>query len=282
MEANGPNAEQIEYWNKQAGPKWVADVEQLDTMLAPLGLAVVARAAPRTGERVIDVGPGLGQTLLQLAEKVGPTGSVLGVDISTPMLDGARARVRAAGVTHVSLLNADAQTHSFAPASADLLFSRFGVMFFLEPVAAFANLAKALRPGGRFAFVCWQALAKNVWMTEPLAAVAKHVTLPAPGDPHAPGPFAFADAERTRGILERAGFRDVRFESLTGDIRIGKDLDQATQIASDVGAAGRVLREAPEGARKAAIAAIRETLATRVTANGVSLPYAAWIVTGSR
>jgi SAM-dependent methyltransferase len=282
MEANGPNAEQIEYWNKQAGPKWVADVEQLDAMLAPLGLAAVERAAPKPGERVIDVGPGLGQTLLQLAERVGPTGSVLGVDISTPMLEGARARLRAAGVTHVTLQNADAQTHSFAPASFDLVFSRFGVMFFVDPVAAFANLAKALRPGGRVTFVCWQALAKNVWMTEPLAAVAKHVPLPPPGDPHAPGPFAFADSERVRGILERAGLRNAGFESLTGDIRIGKDLDQATLIASEVGAASRVLREATESARKAAIAEIRATLAPRVTANGVSLPYAAWIVTGTR
>jgi SAM-dependent methyltransferase len=282
MEATGPNAEQIEYWNKQAGPKWVAEGAQMDTLLAPLGLAALERAAPRAGERVIDVGCGLGQTSLQLAARVGPTGAVLGIDISTPMLERARERARAENAAHARFENADAQTHAFAPASFDLVFSRFGVMFFADPVAAFANLARALRPGGRVTFVCWQALAQNPWMRDPLAALAKHVTLPPPAAPDAPGPFAFADAARVRGILERAGFANVGFEARTGELSLGKTVDEALHFATEIGPAGAVLREAPESARAAAVGAIRELLAARATPNGVAMPYAIWIATGTR
>src|SRR5258705_203791 len=139
MEASGPNAEQIEYWNKQAGPVWVNNAARMDEFLAPIGLAAIERAAPLAGERVIDVGCGNGQTSLQLAERVTPTGAVLGVDISTPMLERARERARAAGASHVRFENADAQTPSFPP-HFDLVFSRFGValQFSLEvgPVGA--------------------------------------------------------------------------------------------------------------------------------------------------
>src|SRR5262245_12673652 len=205
MEASGPNTDMIKYWNDQVAAKWVADNDQLDAMLSPLGAAAIDRGAPRAGERVIDVGCGMGQTSLQLAERVGAKGAVLGVDISTPMLERARERARAAGVTQASFENADAQTHSFPPASFALLFSRFGVMFFADPTAAFTNLGRALKPGGRLAFVCWQPLLQNPWMRDMLGAIAKHVTLPPPAAPNAPGPFAFGDPARVRGILERAG-----------------------------------------------------------------------------
>jgi SAM-dependent methyltransferase len=282
MEPSGPNAEQIEYWNKQAGPKWVTDVAQLDALLSPLGLAAMERAAPRAGERVIDVGCGLGQTSLQLAARVGATGAVLGVDISTPMLERARERARAERVTQATFENADAQTHSFPPASFDLVFSRFGVMFFADPVAAFANLARALKSGGRLAFVCWQSLAQNAWMRDPMMALAKHVTLPPPAAPDAPGPFAFADAARVTAILERAGFRDVAFESRTGQLSLGKTVDEALRFASEIGPVGAVLREQPERVKSAALAEIRELLASRATPDGVALPYATWIATGKR
>jgi SAM-dependent methyltransferase len=282
MEASGPNAEQIEYWNKQAGPKWVAEGETMDALIGPMGLAAIERAAPRAGERVIDVGCGLGQTSLQLAARVGPTGSVLGVDISTPMLERARERARAARVTHARFENADAQTYSFPPGAFDLVFSRFGVMFFADPVAAFTNLARALRTGGRVTFVCWQSLAQNPWMRDPLGALAKHVTMPPPAAPDAPGPFAFADAARVRGILERAGFSDVGFEPKTGELSLGRTVDEALHFATEIGPAGALLREASESARAAATGAIRELLASRSTPNGVAMPYAVWIATGKR
>jgi SAM-dependent methyltransferase len=282
MDASGPNAEQIEYWNKQAGPKWVAESDQMDRMLGPIGAAAIERAAPRAGERVIDVGCGNGQTSLQLAARVGPQGSVLGVDISVPMLERAQARAAGEKLPQLRFENADAQTHAFAPGGADLVFSRFGVMFFADPVAAFANLARALRPGGRLAFVCWQSLAENPWMRDPLGALAKHVPLPPPAAPDAPGPFAFADAARVRGILEHADFRQVAFEPRTGAMSLGASVDEAVHVASEIGPVGAILREAPAAARSGALTAIRELLAARATPEGVALPYATWIASGVR
>jgi len=236
----------------------------------------------RPGERVLDVGCGVGQTTLELAERVGPSGSVLGIDISTPMLARARERARAAGLANVRFENADAQTHAFTPESVDLVYSRFGVMFFADPTAAFANLLRALRPGGRLAFVCWQAMTENAWMRESLAAVLKHVAPPPPADPHAPGPFAFADAARVRGILERAGFRAVRHEAVPGQLSLGASLDEAVSFAVEIGPASRLLKEAPEAARAAAVAELRKALEAHVTPKGVDLGYATWIVTAER
>jgi SAM-dependent methyltransferase len=198
------------------------------------------------------------------------------------MLARASERARAEKLANLRFENADAQTFAFTPNSVDLIFSRFGVMFFVDPGAAFANLARALRPGGRLAFVCWQALAQNAWMREPVVALAKHVTMPPPPPPDAPGPFAFADAARVRGILERAGFRGVSHEPLTGEILLGQTVDDALAFASDVGPAARVLLEAPPAQREAAIAAIREMLAKVLTPTGIRLGYAAWIVTAER
>ncbi len=282
MEAKGPNAEQIEYWNQKAAPTWVNQNERLDVMLAPFGLAVMERARPAAGERVLDVGCGVGQTSLQLAARVGASGTVLGVDISTPMLARASERARAEKLANLRFENADAQTFTFTPNSVDLIFSRFGVMFFVDPAAAFANLARALRPGGRLAFVCWQALAQNAWMREPVVTLATQLTLPPPLPPDAPGPFAFADAARVRGILEGAGFRGVKHEPLTGEILLGRTVDEALAFTSELGPAARVLLEATPAQREKANGAIREMLGKILTPTGIRLGYAAWIVTAER
>jgi SAM-dependent methyltransferase len=198
------------------------------------------------------------------------------------MLARARERARAAGLAHVRFENADAQTHAFTPGSVDLVYSRFGVMFFADPTAAFANLLRALRPGGRLAFVCWQAMTENPWMRESLAAVLKHVAPPAPAPPDAPGPFAFADAARVRGILESAGFRAVRHEAALGTLSLGASLDEALGFAVEIGPASRLLKDAPEAQRAAAVAELRKALETHLTPKGVELGYATWIVTAQR
>jgi len=282
MEARGPNAEQIEYWNEKAAPTWVKQNERLDAMLAPFGLAVIERAQPKPGERVLDVGCGVGQTSLQLAERVGASGSVLGVDISTPMLERARERARAQKLANLRFENADAQTFALTPNGVDLLFSRFGVMFFVDPQAAFANLARAVRPGGRLAFVCWQGLGQNAWMREPVIALAPHVTMPPPLPPEAPGPFAFADEARVRGILERAGFRAVKHEPLTGEILLGRTVDEAVAFASELGPAARVLLEITPAEREKALGALGALFAKLLGPNGIRLGYAAWLVTAER
>jgi SAM-dependent methyltransferase len=284
MDATGPNAEQITYWNDTAGPKWVALEEMLDEQIRGLGEAAMDRVGIDRGARVLDVGCGTGQTSLELGRRVGPDGRVTGVDISTPMLDRARQRARAAGASHVTFVAADAQTQRFGPGTADVVFSRFGVMFFADPVTAFANLHAALRPCGRLGFVCWQSLPDNPWMAVPAMAAAQHVALPLPASPDAPGPFAFADAARVRDILARAGFTGVEIADHRTTLTVGGSgtLDRAVDFMLQIGPAGRALHEASPELRAMVAAAVREALAPYHTAEGLRMPSAAWLVTAAR
>ncbi len=270
------NEAQIEQWNGPSGETWVAMQDRLDRQLEPLGRAAIAALAPGAGEQVADIGCGSGDTTRQLAERVGPTGRVVGVDVSAVLLAHARSRTTAANVTFVE---ADAQVHALP--AIDAVFSRFGVMFFDDPVAAFANLHRALRPGGRLAFVCWRTHADNPILTLPLAAaVAAGIPQPPAGDPLAPGPFAFADAARVTDILGRAGFADIVLAPHDEAVG-GNDLDGAVELAMQVGPLGRLLREHPDHAA-AALAAVRAAIAPYATPAGVLMPSATWIVTASR
>ena len=180
------NAAQIAYWNSEAGPRWVAMQERMDAMLAPLMTAALDRARPAVGETVLDVGCGCGATLLALADRVGPDGSILGVDISAPMLDRARERVRDSAMRNVRLTLSDAAVHAFEPGAFDLAFSRFGVMFFDDPDRAFANIRSALAATGRWAFVCWAPPRDNPWLTVPLTVARQHLPPQPESDPSAP------------------------------------------------------------------------------------------------
>jgi len=276
----GPNEEQVAYWNEVAGPKWVALCDVLDAQLAPLGADAIDRAAPREGERVVDVGCGCGSTSLELARRVGPRGSVLGVDVSGPMLEEARRRADEAGLAQLDFERGDAQVLALPEAGADLVFSRFGVMFFADPVAAFANLRRALADGGRLAFLCWQPIGENPWMLVPALAAAEHVELPAPAGPDAPGPFAFGDPERVRRILGDAGFRGAACEDYRGRVTVGAGLplDRIIDFLQQMGPAGRALQDAPAETRAAAAAAMREAVAPYDTGDGLAMDFAAWIV----
>lgn len=280
MAAEAANADQIAYWNTQVGETWVGLQDRLDRQLSPLGLTAMAALDLAADDRVIDIGCGCGQTSLELAGEVGPDGTVLGVDISAPMLDVARRRAAQADLGNVQFLEADGQTHFFKQGGADALFSRFGVMFFEDPPAAFANLRKALRRGGRLGFVCWRPMAENQWMLLPLQAALKHVPPPAAApDPHAPGPFAFADPERVRGILTAAGFS--RIEINAHDTKIGGNgLEETVELSLKVGPLSRLLGEHP-GARGAVTESLREALESHAGPSGVYLSAAVWIVTAS-
>jgi SAM-dependent methyltransferase len=278
----GPNAEQIRYWNEQAGPVWLANQAALDLRLARFGELVLERARVVAGERVLDVGCGCGATALELGRRVGPAGGVLGVDISQPMLERARERARAAGAANVAFESGDAQSFAFDPECFDLVFSRFGVMFFSDPPSAFANLLRALRPGGRLAFVCWQEPARNPWLSVPMRAVAAHVPLPPPAAPDAPGPFAFADPVRTAGILQRGGFEQVVLAPVETTFDVGSTLDEAVEFALTVGPAAALLRDAPPDAVARAREAVRAAVAPHATAQGVSFGASVWVATARR
>jgi SAM-dependent methyltransferase len=273
------NAAQAEYWNGRAGETWVELNRLLDMELRPLGREVQAALDPQPGERVLDIGCGGGETSLDLAEAVVPGGAVLGVDISRTLLDVAERRVDGLGLD-VRFEAADAQTSDFGGDRFDAAFSRFGVMFFSDPAAAFANIRKALKPGGRIAFVCWRPAAENPLMTAPFKA-AEHLIPPQPpSDPLAPGPFAFADPERVRVILAQAGFGQVAIRPFDAKVG-GWTSEEALAVAQRVGPLGMVLRQNPD-LRAQVLDAVAGELQRHVGADGkVRMDAAVWIVTAT-
>ena len=274
------NADQIAYWNGPAGGRWADRQAAQDILLGPVADILIDRAKPVSGERVIDVGCGSGATAIAFGRKVAPSGHVFGIDVSNPMLE--RARASAPKDLPIDFVLADATVYPFDPQSVDLLASRFGVMFFADPVLSFTNMRKALRPSGRLAFACWREPRENPWMLAPLQAVYKHVPKLPPQGPEDPGPFAFASEERVNRILSAAGFTNIAMEPcpLSLDIAIGGGLDAAVQGALEIGPASRALEGHPERAfARLRTNSIRETLATFAKGETVPLPASIWIVT---
>ena len=273
------NADQIAYWNGPGGQRWADRQAAQDILLRPVLDILIDRARPLAGERIIDVGCGSGASSIALAEKVAPTGHVLGVDVSGPMLT--RARQSAPKELPVEFVLADATVYPLEPASFDLLASRFGVMFFADPALSFTNMRKALKPSGRLAFACWREPRENPFFMAPLQAVYKHVPkLPQQG-PEDPGPFAFASEARVHRILGEAGFAAIGMEpcNLALDVAIGRGLEAAVRSSLEIGPASRALEGHPEDVRAAAVNSIREALTPFAKGETVPLPAAIWIVT---
>lgn len=270
------HAQQIAFWDGPGGDQWVAEQARMEAMLAPVADAVLAHAAAKPGESVLDVGCGYGITALRLAREVGPFGRVIGLDVSAPMLE--LARTKSAGIANIEWIRADATTHAFAPASFDLVFSRFGVMFFGDPVEAFANLRRATRARGRLSFACWRGIEENPWIAVPARAVGAHVGLPPQPGPEDPGMLSFADPERVTRILTAAGFATPRFTRLDLSVVIGTGLEDAAKQALAMRPVRQALDSAPEPTRAAAAASVREALAPHQVGGKVGLPGAVWLV----
>ena len=277
------NAEQIEYWNGEAGKRWAQDDETMARLLRPVTEALLAHTAPQGCNSALDVGCGGGSQSLMLAKHLGEGAQVLGVDISEPMLAVAQRKTEicTAGRAKLQFMRADAATHSFPAASFDLLFSRFGVMFFDNPQAAFANLRSALQPGGRLAFCCWQAMKENAWTRIPLQAALQHLPPPEPPPPHAPGPFALADAARTELILGNAGFRNIALHSHTPTLRISEapSLQEAVMELARIGPVARLLADQPREVLDRVIPAMSEALQPYYRDGALELSAAIWFVT---
>lgn len=275
------NREQREYWTGQGVDQWQRQGQWWERMFAPFGQAMLDAAALRPGEQVLDVGCGWGTTAVAAAGQVGPAGAVVGVDISPQML--ATARRRAAGVDGLTWLEADAQVHPFEPASYDVVISRFGAMLFDDPQAAFANLHRALRPGGRMVFVSWQDPTKCEWIAVAVGAAVPLVGRPPDlGEPGAPGPFAFADGERLRGLIAAGGFDDVTLEPVLRPQRVGDDLDEAVAAVLALPETSQLLAGAPEGTAAAVTAALREAFTPYAGGRGVVMASTAWLVSARR
>jgi SAM-dependent methyltransferase len=263
---------QIEYWNGPGGQRWVESRDRLEQNMAHITQALFALVAPQLGERVLDVGCGCGRTTAALQERTGAP--ALGLDVSLPMVTVAQQQARPG----LAFVHGDAATYALTP-TYDLLFSRFGVMFFADPIAAFTHLRTALAPNGRVVFVCWRALALNVWASLPLAAARELLPPQPPVDPQAPGPFAFADRERLKGILASAGFREVTVEPHDTVMRMGDTLEDAARDATILGPLARLTTDLPA----ATLADIRTRIAAAyapfVMPGGVEPTAAVWLVT---
>ncbi|OEZ92217.1 aklanonic acid methyltransferase DnrC [Janthinobacterium sp. HH107] len=277
------NAYQVADWNDQSGERWVANQARLDAMVAVFGQAAIEAAAPATGERVLDVGCGAGASSLALAARVGAQGQVLGVDISESLIG--RARTLTPQHTPAQFLVADASSAELPEGAFDILFSRFGVMFFGDPTGAFAHMRRALRPGGRVAFVCWRGAAENEWVRLPMGAIQGIVALTAPPDPEAPGPFSFGERDRVTRILTAAGFTDITVAPFDASVPFGEGgtrdaaIDDAVKMALEVGPLSRVLAAQPDEIRARAAVAVRTVFAGRPGERSVMIDGAAWIVT---
>ena len=276
-----PNAATIARWNAAEGQQWSRHQARYDRMLAPHGTELLAAATLRRGEAVLDVGCGSGATTVAAAATVGPTGRVTGVDVSEPLLAAARRRADGAGVgDRVDFVAADAQTWAFDPGSYDVVLSRFGLMLFDDPPAAFANLARAARPGGRLIFVTWRDADANGWFAIPLQVL--HTGLGAlPPAPDGPCAFSLADGGRVVGLVEAAGFGLGRLEAIDGPVTVGDDPEDAVAFYDTAhGDALRAILDAP------AVEVIRDRLAAELArwhdAEGVRVPASAWLVSARK
>jgi SAM-dependent methyltransferase len=274
-----PNASQIEYWDGAGGQHWVAEAERYDRMTGSFGERIIEATAPRPGERMLDVGCGNGAVALAVSALVAPGGSVMGLDISGPMLAYARQRAEAAGIASVSFRQGDAQVCPLPPASFDAVVSRFGVMFFDDPAAAFANLGRALKPGGRIAFSCWRDLLANDWLMIPAGAALQYVPMPDLGQPGAPGPFSLADPDRVRQVLRDAAFAQVALEEVARPMPMGSSADDVLAFLRGTDMAQVLMTGVDPGTAGQAWAAVKGTLQAHAEAGGITLAGSAWLVT---
>jgi SAM-dependent methyltransferase len=280
----GPNAAQAEYWTSAAGPSWALFQNDLDVMHEGVSARLIETAAPVAGETVLDIGCGAGATSMALATAVGPGGSVLGIDISSTLLDRAEQRRKEAGLENVQYVLTDAQTHPFAPDGFDLVISRFGVMFFADPVAAFQNLLAALRPGARLAFASWAEAGANPWFTLPKDVAARVLGEPAPTPPRAAGPLAFAETDYVLGILQQAGFSDCAFERTPIGLFHPGGVEAVMRLVPVVGPVARIVREF-DGSADDVEKIMREVAVTMrqyETDGGVRIPATINIFTASK
>ena len=277
------NHEQSEAWNGDSGQRWVASADERDRILAPVADALFAAARLSTGLRVLDIGCGCGVTTLRAAALVGNSGSAMGLDLSRPMLDLARQRAVVAGATNASFVHGDGQTYEFSPHSVDVIIGRFGTMFFSDPVAAFANIGTALRPGGRLVLATWQPLAANEWLIVPGAALLNHTAVPPAASNDGPGMFAQSDPESVTTTLRAAGFADIELEATKVTFTLGQTRDEAVAYLADSGPGRLLLESIPEGpARDTALADVSAALVDHHGESGVQLGGGIWLITATR
>lgn len=274
--------EYVDFWNEVLVPKFVKWKHIIVDGLTHHSAAVFPRLAVGRGDRVVDVGCGFGDTAILLAERVGPSGRVLGLDCCDTFLEYGRRDAAAAGLGNVEFVEADVQRYPFA-GEFDFCFSRFGTQFFENPVAALRNMRRSLRPGGTMTMIVWRSLGENPWLAVPKQVVLGF--LPPPGEDArtcGPGPFSMADPEVVRAQLRIAGYEDASFEQIDAPLLVGRTPEEAVELQFALGPAGEIFREAGELAerqRAPMTEALTEALAGYVTPEGVVMQSSSWMVT---
>ena len=270
--------EQATLWNGRHGRAWIEAQALLDDMFQPFEERLVRKVRGEFGQRVLDVGCGTGSTTLAVARRLGAQGYCRGVDISAPMLEIARARAEREG-TFASFLCADAQRHAFEPASFDRIISRFGVMFFDQPVSAFANLRSAACQGASLQFVAWRSAAENPFMTTAERAAAPLLPKLSPRRPDAPGQFSFADSQRIAAILEQSGWRDVDIQPI--DVGCSLPEQALAGYFTRLGPVGLALQDADEVTRSQVVATVRAAFDPYIHGTEVRYTAACWMVSAT-
>jgi SAM-dependent methyltransferase len=273
------NTEQAQAWSQQA-QAWLELEAEHERVGGPPGQWAMDLLELKAGQRVLDVGCGAGETTLELAARVRPGGSAVGVDITPGLLDEARQRAADRGAGNVDYVYADAQVQDLGEREFDAAYSRFGVMFFADPVAAFANIRRALRPGGALSFVCWQSMSANGWMLLPCTAVSAVTGTPVPADSTAPGPFSLADPRRVAAVLDGAGFSSVTITPRADQVALdGDQIEAFAMTRTRIGAARAALADADDETRGRAVAAVRAALQARLQDGKVTMARGVLLVT---
>jgi SAM-dependent methyltransferase len=271
------NADMAAVWDGPEGDHWAEHADHYEATGPAFDQALLGAIEVDSGGRVLDVGCGTGSLTLAAARRV-PSGTALGVDLSARMLERGRAKAAAAGLENVTFRQADAQVHPFEAGAFDVAFSSFGVMFFADPVAAFANIRRALRPDGALAVLAWRDLERNEWLSSFRDALAAGRDLPTP-PAGVPGPFGMADRSITHERLSAAGFADVAFTTIDEPVWFGRDLDDAWSFVSNLGMARGLTHDLDDAARADAFRELRDSLAAHETADGVGYGASAWLIT---
>jgi SAM-dependent methyltransferase len=278
LQVDATNAEQLKAWDGGEGDYWAAHADEYDAAVDPYHRPLLDAAAIEPGDRVLDIGCGTGQTTRDAA-RLAASGSALGIDLSSRMLDVARSRAEHDGIDNAAFVQGDAQVHPFEPASFDVALSRTGSMFFGDAAAAHANIAKALRSGGRLAVGVWQPLSENEWFTSFVGALAAGRDLPPP-PPDSPNPFSMSDPDRVRPLLESSGFENVQFADVRAPMTFGATAPEAHDFI--IGQLGWLVADLDEDARQAALAALLRTMQEHETPDGVQFGSAMWLITARR
>ena len=278
METTGVNVDQRKFWNESKGKSWVELQPNIDELFKPISKKVIETLDARPGEKILDIGCGTGGMSFNLSEKVGQSGLVCGYDISHPMLEFAEKRRKERNLSNIKYVEADLQTHKFNGDIFDALFSRFGVMFFEDPVEAFRNLRKVVKKNGRIVFVCWAERLENDWIDLPTAVASRFLELPPNPPQKSPGPFAFEDKTYVKGVLEESGWSSMNFENFTCSHSSGPTLEEAARFLGKMGPMSGPVEKAGIETREKFFSALGQELEKFKTDQGVMMNFSTWIV----